>query len=45
MNVMARARCKACWVAAGVLGLVGASFWSLDLKWGEFLAPGLGRSA
>ena len=24
MNVMARARCKACWVAAGVLGLVGA---------------------
>ena len=39
MNVMARARCKACWVAAGVLGLVGASFWSLDLKWGEFLAP------
>ena len=39
MNVMARARCKACWVTAGVLVLVVASFWSLDLKWGEFLAP------
>ena len=39
MNVMAQARCKACWVTAGVLVLVGASFWSLDLKWGEFLAP------
>ena len=39
MNVMARARCKACWVTAGVLALVIASFWSLDLKWREFLAP------
>ncbi len=39
MNVMARARCKACWVSAGVLVLVVASFWSLDLKWREFLAP------
>ncbi len=39
MNVMARARCKACWVSAGVVALVVASFWSLDLKWGEFLAP------
>ncbi|MEO6407692.1 MAG: phosphonate ABC transporter, permease protein PhnE [Burkholderiaceae bacterium] len=39
MNVLARARCKACWVATGVLVLVVASFWSLDLKWGEFLAP------
>ena len=39
MNVMARARCKACWVTAGVLVLIVASFWSLDLKWGEFLAP------
>ncbi len=39
MNVMARARCKACWVSAGVLALIVASFWSLDLKWAEFLAP------
>ena len=39
MNVMARARCKACWVTAGVFALVVASFWSLDLKWREFLAP------
>ena len=39
MNVMARGRCKACWVTAGVFALVVASFWSLDLKWREFLAP------
>ena len=38
-QVLARGRCKACWVVAGVLGLVVASFWTLDLKWSEFLAP------
>lgn len=39
MNVLARARCKACWCLAGVFGLIIASFVSLDLKWSEFLAP------
>jgi len=39
MNILARARCKACWFLAGMLGLIVASFWSLDLRWGEFLAP------
>ena len=39
MNVLARARCKACWFLAGLAALVVASFVSLDLKWAEFLAP------
>jgi phosphonate transport system permease protein len=39
VNILARARCKACWFSSGVLMLVVASFWSLDLRWGEFLAP------
>ena len=39
MNILARARCKACWVSAGVVLLIVASFVSLDLKWSEFLAP------
>jgi phosphonate transport system permease protein len=39
MNVMARARCKACWVMAGVVVLIVTSFWSLDLQWNQFLAP------
>lgn len=30
-------RCAACWVAVGVLVLVVASFWSLDLQWAAFL--------
>ncbi len=38
-HLLARGRCKACWVSAAVLALVVASFWSLDLKWGEFLSP------
>jgi len=38
-RLLARGRCKACWVGAGVAALVVASFWSLDLKWAEFLAP------
>ena len=32
------ARCKACWFMAGLLALVIASFWSLDLQWGQFLS-------
>ena len=38
-NVMLRSRCKACWVMAGIASMIVASFWSLNLKWGEFLAP------
>jgi phosphonate transport system permease protein len=32
------ARCKACWFAAALLALVIASFWSLDLQWGQFFS-------
>jgi phosphonate transport system permease protein len=32
------ARCRACWSVAGVLVLVVASFWSLELQWSEFLS-------
>ncbi|MBB5205158.1 phosphonate transport system permease protein [Inhella inkyongensis] len=32
------ARCRACWVMAGLLALVVASFWSLDLQWAAFLS-------
>lgn len=32
------ARCKACWVVAGALVLVALSFWTLDLKWAQFLS-------
>ena len=39
MNLLARARCKGCWVSAGVLVLIVASFVSLNLKWADFLAP------
>jgi phosphonate transport system permease protein len=31
------ARGKACWMVAGMLALVVASFWSLDLQWKQFL--------
>lgn len=34
------ARCSACWFVLGVVALVVASFWSLDLQWRAFLAPG-----
>ena len=32
------ARCKACWFVAAVVLLVVASFWSLNLKWAQFLS-------
>ena len=32
------ARCSACWFVVGVLALVIASFWSLDLQWAQFLS-------
>jgi phosphonate transport system permease protein len=32
------ARCKACWFTAALLVLVIASFWSLNLQWGQFLS-------
>jgi phosphonate transport system permease protein len=32
------AGCKACWFCTGLLVLVVASFWSLDLQWGSFLS-------
>jgi phosphonate transport system permease protein len=32
------ARCKACWFSAGLLVLVIASFWSLDLQWAQFFS-------
>ncbi len=38
------ARCKACWFSAALLGLVVASFWSLDLQWAQFLSLDAARS-
>ena len=38
------ARCKACWFTAGVLVLVVASFWSLELQWAQFLSLEAARS-
>jgi len=38
------ARCKACWFMVGLLVLVVASFWSLDLQWGQFLSLDAARS-
>jgi len=32
------ARSKALWFGVGLLGLVGLSFWSLDLQWAAFLS-------
>ncbi|MFM2185528.1 MAG: phosphonate transporter, permease protein PhnE [Pseudomonadota bacterium] len=32
------ARCTACWFTTGILALVVASFWSLDLQWRQFLS-------
>jgi phosphonate transport system permease protein len=38
------ARCKACWFSAGLVALVVASFWSLDLQWAQFLSLDAARS-
>ena len=38
------ARCRACWLLAGVLLLVIASFWTLDLQWAQFLSMEAARS-
>jgi len=38
------ARCTACWFALGLLVLIVASFWSLDLQWGQFLSLDAARS-
>lgn len=38
------ARCKACWFTVGLVVLVVASFWSLDLQWGQFLSVEAFRS-
>jgi phosphonate transport system permease protein len=38
------ARCKACWFMAGLLVLIVASFWSLDLQWAQFLSLDAARS-
>jgi phosphonate transport system permease protein len=38
------ARCKACWFSAGLMALVVASFWSLDLQWAQFLSLESARS-
>ncbi len=38
------ARCKACWFVAALLVLIVASFWSLDLQWGQFFSVEAGHS-
>jgi len=38
------ARCKACWFSVGLVALVVASFWSLDLQWSTFLSPDAAHS-
>ena len=38
------ARCKACWFTAARGARVVASFWSLDLQWGQFLSLDAARS-
>jgi phosphonate transport system permease protein len=38
------ARCRACWFGVGLLALVVASFWSLDLQWAQFLSMDAARS-
>lgn len=38
------ARCKACWFGVGLVALVVASFWSLDLQWAAFLSLDAARS-
>ncbi len=38
------ARCKVCWFLLGLLALVVASFWSLDLQWSQFASLDAARS-
>ena len=38
------ARCKACWFTAGLIVLVVASFWSLDLQWAQFFSMDAAQS-
>jgi phosphonate transport system permease protein len=38
------ARCQVCWIIAGMVTLVLASFWTLDLQWGQFLSMDATRS-
>ncbi len=38
------ARCRACWFLAGLLVLIVASFWSLDLQWAQFFSGEAARS-
>jgi len=38
------ARCKACWFVAALLALIMASFWSLDLQWGQFFSLDAAKS-
>jgi phosphonate transport system permease protein len=38
------ARCRACWLLLAVLALVVASFWSLNLQWGQFFSLEAARS-
>ena len=38
------ARCRACWLLLAMLALVVASFWSLDLQWGQFFSLDAARS-
>ncbi|HMM84621.1 phosphonate ABC transporter, permease protein PhnE [Azohydromonas sp.] len=38
------ARCRACWFVLGLAWLVVASFWTLDLQWGQFLSVEAARS-
>ena len=38
------ARCTACWFTLGLVVLVVASFWTLDLQWAQFLSLDAARS-
>ena len=38
------ARCRACWFGAVLLGLIGFSFWSLNLDWRAFFSIEAGES-
>jgi phosphonate transport system permease protein len=38
------ARCRACWFTLGLMLLVVASFWSLDLQWRQFVSLDAARS-